>query len=178
MTQYIEMPIQNQSWYLTKSNAVNLLCIEKTANNFQLEHKMCLFILCMYVLYVSTCPRLRAWPAFALPRVSTFDEKKGCMNFIVMDRSPHICYLTQVRIPWKYSPIHFQQYQPSQMQILHDKNIIIEIKTTHQEIKLILFREHMNCSYHWCRFYQSGPYFFPFSLLLWTLHLTQHIGPR
>ena len=50
--------------------------------------------------------------------------------------SPNICYLTQLRIPWLYSPIHFQQYQPthyndydnhfywysmSQKQVLHDK---------------------------------------------------------
>ena len=87
---------------------------------------------CIHVLYGSSSPRQRAWLAFAILWISTFDEKKWYITF-VMKGVPNICYSTQLQIPWKYSPIHFQQYQPTIMplcyrhrmhlkQISHDKN--------------------------------------------------------
>ena len=35
----------------------------------------------------------------------------------VMKESPNICYSTQLKIPWKQSLIHFQQYQPTPITI-------------------------------------------------------------
>ena len=62
-----------------------------------MEHNRCLFILYIYVLYCSSCQRQRAWPAFALPWISTFDEKKWYMPFLAATKqlyewcSPSVC---------------------------------------------------------------------------------------
>ena len=89
----------------------------KTANDYQLEHNMCPFILCIYVLHRSSCPRQCAWPAFALPWISTLDERKWYMDFCDKGITQYICYLTQLRILWKYSAIHFHQYKPTPITI-------------------------------------------------------------
>ena len=39
------------------------------------------------------------------------DDKNGTCIYL-MKLSLNICYLTQLRIPWKSWPIHFQEYQP------------------------------------------------------------------
>ena len=70
---------------------------------------------------------------------------------------------------------HFKEYR----MILHDKNLISDMVNANPwEMTLLVesIFSHMNCFYHWCSFYQSGPYYFYFSLWLWRLHLTQHIG--
>ena len=70
--------------------------------------------------------------------------RRNCTwHLFVMKGSANICYLTQLRFPWKYSAIsahpniHFYRHRMSLKQIWHDKNLIIEINATHLEINLI-----------------------------------------
>ena len=105
--------------------------------------------------------------------------------FFVMKVSPNICYLTQLRAPWKYSLIHFQQYQPTRIShhfyryrmslkhFLHDKKFIIAIKETHAEIKLIYFVNKWNADIIDVGFIKIWSIFFlTFYLWIWRLHLT------
>ena len=70
---------------------------------------------------------------------------------------------------------NISMYRMSQKQIVHDKNIIIDINATHWEIKFIF-----SLTYE-LRIYVAFinlVHSFTFSLWLWQLHLTQHIGLR
>ena len=115
----------------------------------KLEHNMCLFILCIYVLYGESCPWQSAWPAFALPWISTFDEKKLYTAFLWWKITKYMLFNTIADslevLTDSFSTIsahsnnHFYRYKMSLKQILHDKNFIIEIIATRWEIDLIFF---------------------------------------
>ena len=75
-------------------------------------------------------------------------RRNGTWKLFVLKASQNMCYLTQKRIPWKYSPINFQQYHPTTItfsrywmtlkQNLHDKNIITKINAMPWEMKLLV----------------------------------------
>ena len=82
----------------------------KTVNNYQLEHNMCL-LYCAFMSYlVIYLHGTEHHMHLHYCEYQLLMRRNGAWHFIVMMGSPNICYLTQLRIPWKYSQIHFQQF--------------------------------------------------------------------
>ena len=114
MMQHIKIPKQNWLWYLTKFTPVhpfvsnvNSKYNNKTANNYQLEHNMCLSILRIYILYGSSFPHQRSWSGFALPWISTFDEQNGTWTSFCDEKITKYKLLNTItKATWPNNPNH------------------------------------------------------------------------
>ena len=150
--QHIQLLKQNWLWYLTKSTPVHpsVLNIKskydsKTENNSHLKHYMCIFIYAFYVVHVHGDAHdlyLHYRHYQRLMRRNCTWVLKGsitrytCMLFNTIANSLEILtdsFSTRSAHPDN----HLCRYRMSLKQILHDINLIIEINTTHWDIKLI-----------------------------------------